>query len=265
MVRIALAVALLSAALSPHAAAEPDCGGPVPCSVGERRYHARPPEGWDGARRLPVLVHFHGWGRTGADVLRNARITEPAADAGLLLIAPDGRGKSWAFWGAESPDIAFADRLIADVARRWPVERERVFVSGFSYGGAMAWRLACARGPAFAAYLPIAGGLWGQAETVCPGGPARVLHVHGLDDQVFGLPIRPMDRIDDGVLLWRRVNHTTEMPQSRYRDGGFDCRFWEGREDGRDVTLCTHPGGHAIPEDWLGRVLPDLLAAHHAE
>lgn len=228
------------------------CGGEGACQVGERSYRAKAPAVWDGVSPLPVLLHFHGWGRQGVNVLRNTRIAEPAARNGLLLIAPDGLGKSWSFWGENSRDVDFVDRVLADAARRWPIDRARVYVSGFSYGGAMAWRLACQRGDAFAGYLPIAGGLWRQSDVDCAG-PVRLAHVHGLDDTVYGLPIGPFDEIEDGVLLWRRMNQVAEPPEIKAH-ARYTCRIWAA-----DLTLCTHDGGHFIPKDWLGWMLPRMM------
>lgn len=72
------------------------------------------------------------------------------------MIAPQGRGRSWQFWGGPSDDSDFALAALADAATRWPIDRARVAVSGFSYGGAMVWRMACDKGDVVKAYLPIA-------------------------------------------------------------------------------------------------------------
>ncbi|MEM6548762.1 MAG: polyhydroxybutyrate depolymerase [Pseudomonadota bacterium] len=234
------------------------CGGAEACPIGERSYHAQPPEGWDRASPLPVLIHFHGWGRQSHGVMNNQRVAGPASENGLLLIAPNGLGKSWDFWDGESRDTGFTVEVLADAARRWPIDMGRVYVSGFSYGGAMAWRLACERGAAFAAaYLPISGALWRQNREACSGGPARVLHVHGLADTVFGLPYDPGIGPADGVSLWRRVNRTGDVPEARYAAGRFDCRDWQGAAL---LTLCTHEKGHFIPADWLDWALKRVLA-----
>ena len=257
MRRLAVALAIVLAAGTARAAET--CGGAVACELDGRRYFAQPPAGWDGVSPLPVLIHYHGWGRTGQQVLRNWRIAGPASANGLLLIAPDGLGKSWSFWSADSRDLAFTDAVLADAARHWPIDRARVLVSGFSYGAAMVWRLACARGPDFAAYLPIAGTLRGQDRIECPGGPARVVQVFGLRDNVMRLPTGPGGDADFAVSLWRRVNATAAEPVA-VRRGRFECRVWAAEPPGRDVTLCLHRGGHMIPRGWLAAMLPRLLA-----
>lgn len=227
--------------------------------MGARSYHAQPPAGWDGASPLPVLLHFHGWGRQGQNVVRNARIADAVSEAGMLLLAPNGIGKSWDFWDGESRDVPFVEEVLADAAARWPIDRGKVVVSGFSYGAAMAWRLACAEGSAFAAYLPIAGTLWRQESLDCTGGPVRLVQVHGLKDTVMDMPTGPDADHGNAVALWRRVNGTGPDPSRRYDHARYSCRDWEG--GAAPVTLCTHPGGHWIPKDWLAWALPRVLTA----
>ena len=253
MLRFLLIALILMFASPAHAAC--DDGGI--CQVGERSYRAKLPESWDGVSPLPVLLYFHGWGRQGLNVVRNARIAEAASDAGVLLLAPDGLGKSWDFWDGESRDVPFVGQVLADAASRWPIDRRRVIVSGFSYGAAMAWRLACAEGSAYAGFLPIAGTLWRQESLDCAGGPVRVVQVHGLKDTVMDMPTGPDADHGDAVALWRRVNGTAPAPVRRYDHARYTCRDWEG--GAAPVTLCTHPGGHWIPKDWLAWALPKML------
>jgi polyhydroxybutyrate depolymerase len=232
------------------------CGKQAPCEIDGRSYNALPPPGWDGASPLPVLLHFHGWGRQGKNVIRNARITDATAQNGMLLLAPNGLYKSWDFSNSDSRDAGFIEQVLVDAAKHWRIDRARVYVSGFSYGGAMAWRIACIRGDEFAGYLPIAGGLWRQSDVSCKS-PVRLAHVHGLDDNVYGLPIGPLDDVEEGVLLWRRMNGASDKPQQRFNHARYDCRQWGGAES---LTLCTHKGGHFIPKYWLSWALPRMMS-----
>lgn len=251
--RLMLSMLILFGVLYQPAAA---CGPSTACEIGSRSYNALTPPGWDGASRLPVLIHLHGWGRQGHNVLRNKRIVDPAGENGLLVLAPNGVRKSWGFNGNGERDTAFVQRLIKDAARRWPIDRDRVYVSGFSFGGAMAWRIACNLGAEFAGYLPIAGGLWRQSDQECKG-PVRLAHVHGLDDSVYGLPISVFDDTEDAVLLWRRMNGHGFRADRRFSQDEYDCRIWGQTQA---LTLCIHPGGHFIPQDWLRWILPIMMA-----
>ena len=129
------------AALSPSV-----CGEDTSCKVGDRSYAARAPEGWNGTDPLPVLIHFHGWGRQGRTPIRSPRVYGATNETGVLLLAPDGIRKSWAFWQREDRDIRFAEAVLDDAARRWPIDRSRVYLSGYSFGSLMALAVACDSG-----------------------------------------------------------------------------------------------------------------------
>lgn len=257
IVRILAALSLLAFA----AAADPGCGGPdAACEVGARHYPAAPPPEWDGVSPLPVLIHFHGWGRRSPGVLRNGRVAKAAAANGVLLIAPQGEGRSWRFWSAGSRDSDFTLAVIEDAARRWPVDRSRIFVSGFSYGGAMAWRFVCDKGAVAAEVLSIAGTLWRETSERCAA-PIRVTHVHGLKDTVMDYPFGPGGEEEAAVGLWLRRNRCAAKPDEREWVGIFACRRWTSCASGPPVALCTHRFGHMIPQGWLDYALPKALAA----
>jgi polyhydroxybutyrate depolymerase len=232
------------------------CGGADPCEVDGRTYRAQAPEGWDGQSPLPVLLHFHGWGRQGVNVIRNDRVAGAASSNGMLLLAPDGLGKSWSFWrSGEDRDVAFSDAVLADAARRWPIDPAGIYISGFSYGAAMAARVACARGDRYAGYLLIAGTLWDQTDADCAPGPLRLWQVHGLRDTVMDLPIQGGDPAY-AVALWRRANGPDAAREET--TGIFTCRHWSAARG--ETRLCLHRFGHMIPKDWLSYALPQILA-----
>ena len=231
------------------------------CAVGDRSYHARLPDEWDGESPLPVLLHFHGWARQGTLVVQHRRIAGATRARGVLLLAPNGLRGSWDFWGADSDDVGFARSVLEDAARRWPVDRARIYVSGYSYGSAMAWRFACQDGADFAALLAISGTLR-QSEN-CPERPGEVRHVHGLEDTVMDFPMGPGADVTHPVRLWRdRMG--CAGPATAPRDWQarewltFTRREWRDCREGR-VVLDIHPGGHFIPHGWIARQLDELL------
>ncbi|MEO1778068.1 MAG: polyhydroxybutyrate depolymerase [Pseudomonadota bacterium] len=257
-----IAVLAMLWALPVPAAQRDLCHLDVPCALGDRSYHVREPDGWDGTSPLPVLIHFHGWQRTGALPVKHQRIASATRRRGVLLIAPNGARKTWNFWSAETEDVAFAEALIEDVARRYPVDPDNIYLSGYSYGSIMAWRVACDRGARLniRALLGISGTL-NQRED-CAEAPAEVRHVHGLKDNVLDFPYGPDGDTTYPVSLWRAA-----MGCGAARDAG-DWRQveyltlsrteWTECAFGR-VSLDIHPGGHFIPHGWIARQLDELL------
>ena len=250
--------AVSAAAMGPS---KPACAVEVPCLLGDRSYHLKLPDDWDGVTPLPVLLHFHGWMRQGDLVVRHQRISGATRRRGVLLLAPNGRNRSWDFWRADTEDVGFAAAVIEDAARRYPIDRSRIYVSGYSYGSAMAWRYACENGAGVAALLGVAGTL--RQDETCPQMPREVRHVHGLGDRVMDFPMGPGGDATHPVQLWRAA-FGCGAGQDRGRWNAVDFltfsrTVWTACASGGRVTLDVHPGGHFIPHGWIGWQLDELM------
>ncbi len=237
------------------------CHGQEPCELDGRLYHVKEPDGWDGITPLPVVLHFHGWGRTGATPVYHARISGATRRRGVLLVAPTGINQTWDFWTGRDEDVSFANAVLQDVAARYPIDHDRLFVSGYSFGSAMAWRFACISGDGVTALLAVAGSIR-QTES-CPQAPDEVRHVHGLSDTVMDFPIGPGDDMLYPVALWRLKfgcgsGHAQTVWNVTQADQ-FERHDWTNCTTGKRVMLDLHPRGHFIPKGWIGRQLDELL------
>lgn len=232
-----------------------NCGGAVACPVGERSYHVQPPPDWDGKSPLPVLIHYHGWGRSGESVLRNDRIAPAAAERGILLVAPNGIFRSWRFWGDVDRDITFTEAMLDDLEKRYPIDRDRLYVNGFSYGGAMAWRIAC-DGPADIAAFFVSSGMLdaGEIET-CAREAVTLRHVHGRRDRLMEFYTNGFDGPSGAVAPLLALNQCETTPSRRFREEAEMCETWQRCGNGAEVTLCLNDGGHRMPQTWIARSL----------
>ncbi|KNG94466.1 polyhydroxybutyrate depolymerase [Pseudaestuariivita atlantica] len=236
------------------------CTGQTPCEIPEGSYHVREPDGWDGTSPLPVLLHFHGWQRQGTLIVNHARIAGHTRRRGVLLVAPNGPGRSWDWWNRDTANIALGRAVLEDVKARYPVDTDRIYVSGYSWGGSMAWRFVCADGADVAALLSISGTI--DQDEDCATAPREVRHVHGLSDTVMPYPTGPGGDEMEPVALWRRAFGCG----AAMREGTWQAvpwlrleRFaWEDCATGR-VTLDQHGGGHFIPHGWIGWQLDQLM------
>lgn len=240
--------------------AQSQCQGSAPCLLGDRSYHMLEPDDWDGVSPLPVLMHFHGWMRQGDLVVKHDRIAGATRRRGVLLLAPNGRNKTWDFWTNQTEDVAFAAAVLKDAATRYPIDPDRIYVSGYSYGGAMAWRYVCENGANVAALLAISGTLR-QSET-CPQKPGQVRHVHGRTDTVMDFPEGPGGDALFPVALWRKAFDCADARTTEeWRAVSFltlTRTIWSNCARGGPVVLDLHPGGHFIPHGWIARQLDDL-------
>ncbi len=243
---------------TPQNAAHSSCHLDQPCALGARSYHVMEPEGWDGRTPLPVLVHFHGWGRNGVHAQKSDRIGASTQRRGVLLVTPNGRRNTWDFWGGDLEDVQFTNQVLQDVAARYPVDADHIYVSGYSYGAAMAWRYVCESGNHVAALLAIAGAI--PPDENCAEAPRQARHVHGTNDTVMRAPYSPFGA-GEAMALWR-----AKLDCGAGADGGrwqvrsfltFNREGWECAQGA--VVLDRHPGGHFVPHGWIGRQLDELL------
>ena len=258
---IATLIALaLCSAVPRLAMAAPDCVDQTPCQLGDRSYHVKVPDDWDGVTPMPVMLHFHGWARQGTLIVKHGRISGATRKRGVLLLAPNGLGKSWDFWNPGSPDTDFAAAVIEDAAKRYPIDRSQIFVSGYSWGSAMAWRYACENGADVRALLAVSGTL-DQDET-CETMPAEVRHTHGLRDTVLDYPFGPDGDALYPVALWRRTLGCAEPTgtdsYATTDKDQFSRTVWDNCEAGK-VVFDQHPRGHFIPRGWFAKQLDELL------
>lgn len=245
-----------------HATEPENCELDVPCQLGNRSFHVRAPDDWNGKTPLPVLIHFHGWGRQGKLIMNHGRIAGATRKLGVLLIAPNGRGRSWNFWTADTDDVEFTTKVLEEAATRWPIDRAKVFVSGYSYGSAMAWRYACAEPERINTLLAVSGSIPDQEERCA--GPVNIRHVHGTSDTVMDYPFGVDGEVEGAVQLWRSINNCDaqadeQLSWQAVKILSFTRLRWNKCQSGKTVTLDVHKRGHFIPRFWIEKQLKDLL------
>jgi polyhydroxybutyrate depolymerase len=141
---------------------------------------------------------LHGLGGSGAEMLAELGAEGLGEREGIFVVAPDGAmdREGRRFWNAGGACCNFDRTPIDDVARlrvlldtwraRPEIDPARVYLAGFSNGGFMAHRLACAAGDRLAAFASLAGAEVDEAgRPPCgPALPAAALEVHGDRDPI---------------------------------------------------------------------------------
>ena len=241
------------------------CGTGETCTIDSGAYEIALPEQADGA---PVLVFLHGYGGSGANVMRMRGVVDAVTARGYAMIAPyalprPNGNRSWAFISdfGERDDMVFLREVVTDAAARFNTEEQNVVLAGFSAGGFMVNYGACADADAFAAYAPVSGGFWRPQPATCEG-PIRMYHSHGWKDGVVPLEGRLLGGgrweqgdIWAGLELWREANGCdTHAPTSMSQDGDLMIRQWDCGP-GAEITFELFPGGHQVPQGWADRML----------
>ena len=80
-------------------------------------------------------------------------------------------------------DVEYLSALAEFLQKKYHLNPEKTFVTGFSNGGFMSYTLMCQAGEVFKAAAPVAGLANAQVFQHCaPGGPKPLLHIHGAED-----------------------------------------------------------------------------------
>lgn len=96
------------------------------------------PQGYDTARRYPVLYLLHGWGGGYKDWSSKTHLAEDVAWYDLIVVMPDGEN-SWYVNSAVNPRGRFEDYIAAElpalVASRYAADTSKQAIAGLSMGG----------------------------------------------------------------------------------------------------------------------------------
>ncbi|MFN6951438.1 MAG: alpha/beta hydrolase family esterase [Albidovulum sp.] len=232
----------------------------------ERSYRLYVPDGlsrFPGPRPLVLVLHGGGGSSREVRYSTRGRFDSLAEQNGFLVLYPDAVNRIWDTGSGEMSrelrprrdDVGFLGALIAEIARDHPVDPTRVFATGVSRGGMMAFALACDTPGLLRAIAPVAMPLPSAEAADCArGGPLGFLLTHGTADPFVpytGGPINLGRRDRDRVLS---AVETMELFARRNRcDGVVAERI--GRVEHRSLTGCALPtafysvegGGHGWP------------------
>jgi len=247
----------------------------------ERSYLIHIPPGLNNRQAVALVFVLHGFSgnatetriATGFDGIANAN--------GFVVVYPNGSGESSALsWDAGTccgyasqntvDDLSFVRAIRADVETLVDVDGRRIYATGFSNGGFMAYTLACEMSDMFAAVAPVAGLL---LDDPCqPRQPVSVLHVHGLKDTVVPFEQgvypgtdKPFSAVRESVASWVKLDSCTGAGEPK-KDGLLTRTSYGPCAPGIDVELDTIDGiGHAWPSPYVlpvSQMIWDFFAAH---
>lgn len=134
----------------------------------------------------PLVVMLHGGFGSGTQAEQSYGWDAEADRNHFAVLYPDGRNHAWNVGGGccgdpgreGTDDVAFLTAMVKTVEAKVPIDANRIYATGISNGGLMAYRLACDT-DLFAAIGPDSATQLGA----CPDPkPLSVLHIHGTAD-----------------------------------------------------------------------------------
>ncbi|MDQ4130053.1 MAG: phospholipase [Actinomycetota bacterium] len=174
----------------------------------------------------PLVIALHG---AGGDAHGGLAPLLPFADrAGLLLLAPESRDRTWDLMsGGLGSDVAFIDGALVQTFARHVVDPARIAIQGFSDGAAYALSLGLANGDLLGHIIAFSPGFSAPPQR---RGRPRVFVSHGRRDEVL-----PIDATSRRIVA-------------------------DLRKHGYDFVYREFDGGHALPAEIAREAVDWFLA-----
>lgn len=243
------------------------------------------PRDYDPGKPTPAVLVFHGGSSNAKTMVRFCGLSDTAEEAGFLAVFPVGSGRTGNLltWNAGDccgyamrenvDDVGYVRALLDDLAGIANVDSRRIFATGMSNGGMLAYRLACEMSERIAAIAAVGGPM--GTDACRPTRPVSVLHFHGTADEFApfdggrgkkSLTQTKFRSVDFSIRQWIRANGCPEqgverpIPNKTGDPTTVTSTTWGPGRSGSEVVLYTiQGGGHT----WPGRIplLPSLGTA----
>ena len=191
-------------------------------------------------KNRPLIIQMHGMNQD-APYQKNAAKWESIADtARFVVVFPNGENKAWDIGG--NKDINFIKAIINEMYNKYGIDKNRVYVSGFSMGGMMSYHVANKMGDQIAAIAPVSGG--GGVNS--PKRAMPIMHTHGTTDDVVNYN-STVNTLKGWVNAQKCSSNSQKIkPYPSTKPGSAaSLEIWSGCTDGVEVRLLTIDGkGH---------------------
>lgn len=231
---------------------------------------------------VPLLIALHGGGGSGAQFEQSSGFDDLADSDGFIVAYPDAErpGSVVSSWNAGGccgyaartgiDDVGFIRTLIGSLSARYDIDARRVYVTGISNGGMLAYRAACQIADTVAAIGVQSATL--EYAPCHPSEPVSLLHIHGTADtnvplaggQGSGRSKADFRPPQEGVATLAAAdgcgNSPTEGPDPTLV--GAQLHSWRGCPTDIGVQFVTVPGG---THPWMSTSAAQIwsfLAAH---
>jgi polyhydroxybutyrate depolymerase len=218
-----------------------------------RTYRLHVPDNYKPSKQYPLILVFHGRGKTGAQ-------TEAFSDLSKLdavVAYPNGvigdenkqawQGAPYAAKGVD--DVKFTADLLDQLEGKYCVDTRTVYATGKSNGAGFTGILACRMADRFAAIAPVSGAFYIEGTRCAPSRPIPVLDIHGTGDTTIpygGDGSRDLPRVETWVRDWSVRDHCDQ--DTKVSQLGDDVLITKYKGCKADVVhVAVTDGGHSWP------------------
>jgi len=231
-----------------------------------RSYQIYVPSIYSESEPVPIVFNLHGGASTASGYLNSIGDMRPIADtANFIVIYPQATTDSsgdptWHLGGENSKstsvdDVGFVSHIIDEVSSIYSVDLDRIYVTGFSNGGYLAYEIACLLSNRIAGIGSVAGHMFIDTYNYCnPSHPTPLINIHGTEDFYEGIGEYYLDQ-NLSNQYWTEYNNTdpdpviTNIENTNTQDGStVELHSWlNGENEVSVVHYKVLGGGHSYP------------------
>lgn len=178
---------------------------------GEKRFYmVYVPDSYADMEKAPLVIYLHSYGWAAQTGMEYTQFNQIADKYDFLIAYPSAK-YNWNSgigdnpdWGTpDKDDVGFIDAMIDILIEDYRIDAEKIFATGYSNGGFMAYKLACQLSHRIAAIASVSGVFSTSTAFDChPEREVPLLHIHGTNDAYV-----PMD----GKTGWQSVAETLDF------------------------------------------------------
>ncbi len=212
-----------------------------------------------GNQPQALVINYHGYQNTALRTAQRTNMGIEADKARFILVFPQGvdNPPSWnAGIGAYGPtgdanDVKFTSDLIRYFEHNYCVDAHRIYVTGYSLGGGMAYRIACTLSNQIAAFATVAGAFYRIPGGCNPSRAIPVLEIHGQADQFApynGNTYMGMASVQTYLNFWLAHDHCKPSRKIIFEKADVMALEWSQCTNGAVIQhYRISDGGHVWP------------------
>jgi polyhydroxybutyrate depolymerase len=229
----------------------------------ERNFMVFIPDDYTDTNKFPLVIYLHSYGWDAQKGMDYTQLNQVGSTFNFMIVYPNakpnwnsGFGDSSSWSTPNNDDVGYISTLIDNLSEQYSIDLERIYATGYSNGGFMAYRLACQLSHRIAAIASVSGVMSTSVEANCnPARTVPVLQIHGTEDP--WVPIEGSTSwlsVDQTLSNWINFNQcenseNTSLPDSDPTD---DCtvektRFTNCTDNSNVIYYKVINGGHTWP------------------
>jgi polyhydroxybutyrate depolymerase len=242
--------------------------------------HLPPSYRADADTSYSVIIALHG-GLGSAENLQDQSQLSAKSDTArfpFIVVYPNGVAsllgiRTWNAGGCcgfardrDIDDVGYLEALIDRLKSDFLVDQDRIYLTGMSNGGMMAYRFASEKAGLVAAIAPVAATRTSD-EPLVLSAPVPLVHFHSFQDENVpysggigsGFSKHYNPPVDSVLTVWGTENGCSVAATTEFDDpSSYRERRWSACLDGSEIIeYVTYDGGHSWPGGKRGSILGD--------